>query len=124
MTLGEFLREAAAPGPWNCSTMPADWCVALGHPDFAAAWRDTTDEVECETAAVDAGGLAILWGRGIGEALPMVEPPFQAGDIGVICTCGLEAGAIYTGERWAVRTPKGVSCAALPDDVIVVAWRP
>lgn len=125
MTLGEFLQAAVDDrSPWNCSTMPADWCVTLGHPDFAARWRNTFDPSACEAAPAEAGGLAALWDRDIGEGLPIAEVPFQAGDIGVIHEMGLEAGAIFTGDKWAVKTPRGLHFARLPDRSIAKAWRP
>ena len=125
MTLGDFLRVAAEDrSPWNCSTMAADWCIALGHPDFAAAWRGVTAPADCEAAPADVGGLVILWDRDIGEALPEAVAPFEAGDIGVIAAHGFEAGAIFTGAKWAVKTPRGLSLATLPDHCIAKAWRP
>lgn len=123
MTLGDFLRAAARDqGPWNCSTFPADWCIALGHPDFAAEWRDITEEAECQ--AVAAGGkLLELWERGIARRIPNVSD-FLSGDIGVLSRAGVEAGAIYTGERWAVRSDRGLAFLMLPTTAILKAWRP
>lgn len=123
--IGEFLRDAGRDGgAWNCSTMPADWCLRLGHPDFAAEWRDTTEPEACEAAPEAAGGLAVLWDRAIADAIPPVGPPYIAGDIGVIAIYGLESGAIFTGDKWAVRIKRGVSFARLPESAIVAAWRP
>lgn len=125
MRLGDFLkRELSNGSAWNCSTLPADWCLALGHPDFAAAWRDVTDPTECEAVPRAAGGLVALWDKGIGTALPPVDEP-QPGDIAVISALGLEAGAIWTGERWAIRAPRGLHfIASGPHVAIVKAWRP
>lgn len=123
MRLGEFLTAAAADrGPWNCSTLPADWCLALGYPDFAAKWRGVVDPPECEEAA--AAGLAPLWEEGIGGALAEAEAPFAEGDIGVVRAHGLEAGAVFTGERWALRLPRGLAFARIEPEMIVKAWRP
>jgi hypothetical protein len=123
MTIGDFLLSVSAQrGPWNCSTMPADWCLAQGHPDFAARWRSVTDPVECE--AIASGDLLSLWDEGIGDALPVVAPPFQPGDIAVIGRAGLQAGAIFTGERWAIQTERGFGAVPLPESAIVKAWRP
>ena len=121
MTLGDFLR-GVGPGPWNCSTMAADWCMVLGWPDFAARWRAITDPAECDAVAAD--GLAHLWREGIGDALPAAAEPYQAGDIAVISVHGLEAGAICTGDKWALRGPRGVTCLRLRPENIVQAWRP
>jgi len=125
MMLGEFLREAGRDAaPWNCSTMPADWCILLGHLDFAAEWRGTTRPEECEAAPARAGGLAILWDRAIRDAMPEAVAPFAIGDVGVIAVHGLEVGAIFTGDKWAARTGTGVSFVRLPDSAIAAAWRP
>lgn len=123
--LGNFLRDAGlSRAPWNCSTTAADWCLLLGHRDFAAEWRHLDDAGDCETAQREAGGLAMLWGRAIRDDIPHVEPPYAAGDIGVVAFHGLEAGAIFTGDKWAVRTMTGISFARLPDNAIAAAWRP
>ncbi|MBT2133948.1 hypothetical protein KK137_06340 [Croceibacterium sp. LX-88] len=84
VSLGAFLQAAAKDrGPWNCSTLAADWCVALGHPDFAAKWRHIVGEVECEEAASD--GLIELWREGIGETLPQVPiDGLEVGDIAIL----------------------------------------
>lgn len=125
MMLGEFLKAAAEQhGPWNCSTLAADWCIALGYPDFAARWRDTTDPVDCEMAPAEAGGLAVLWGRDIADGLPVADVPYLPGDIAVLSMLGIEAGAIYTGDKWALRTARGMSFHRLPDSAVAAAWRP
>lgn len=118
--LGEFLRDRAArTAPWNCSTLAADWCMTRGHTDFAAAWRDITDPVDCETTARD--GLVHLWDIGIGDALPVVTD-LSPGDIGVVSLGSLEAGAIWTGSKWAIQTPRGTHFAA--NLAVIKAWRP
>jgi hypothetical protein len=125
VNLADFLYDAPGDAsPWNCSTFPADWCVALGHPDYAAAWRDITDPVECDAAAPSGDVLVQLWGSGIGDALPVVGAPYQAGDIAVVSRAGLAAGAIYTGDMWALRRAGGVSFVTLPDSAVLKAWRP
>lgn len=124
MTLADFLRsQTAASGAWNCSTLPADWCMALGHPDFAAAWRDVTDPGDCEAVPAAAGGLIALWDRGIGDALPMVET-LAPGDIAVVAVAGFEAGAIWSGERWVIRAPRGLHFVAADAVAMRRAWRP
>jgi hypothetical protein len=123
VNVADFLFEAANDRrPWNCSTLPADWCLTLGHPDFAAGWRETIEETECQFAA--AAGLVALWNEGIGDALPAAPDNLRAGDIAVISRLGLEAGAIFDGERWALRTARGLIFAMLPGDSILKAWRP
>lgn len=123
--LGEFLkRECANGAPWNCSTMPADWCLSLGHPDFAAEWRSITEPTACEAVPQEAGGLLALWERGIGDGLPVVTGGLVAGDIAVVCLAHLEAGAIWTGERWAMRAARGLHFVDASMLTVVKAWRP
>lgn len=125
MVLADFLRENLGPAEkWNCSSFPADWCLALDHPDFAAEWRDVVDPDECEAVTREAGGLVRLWERGIGDALPVVSEPYQPGDIAVLAALGLEAGGIWTGEQWAIRRERGLFFGAPELFVVRKAWRP
>lgn len=123
MNLGDFLFEAAqSRTPWNCSTMPADWCIARGHPDFAAKWRSITEAAACD--AVAAGGLLPLWREGIAGAIPEVSGDLRTGDIGVIAAIWLEAGAIFDGDFWVLQGPKGIACLRLDRCSVLAAWRP
>lgn len=125
MTLGAFLRaQSGDPGPWNCSTMPADWCVSLGHPDFAAAWRDIVEPGLCDAVPADAGGLLNLWELGIGNALPAVVDDLRRGDIAVVYVAGTERGAIWTGEHWALRGERAVHWLPEGSAALLKAWRP
>jgi hypothetical protein len=125
MMLGDFLLAAAkSNGQWHCSTLAADWCIVLGYPDFAAQWRHVSEPSECERHPYEAGGLVNLWDQGIGSSLPLASKPYLAGDIGVVARCGIEAGAIYTGERWALQNADGLTSLALPDAAVRKAWRP
>lgn len=122
--LGKWLKATMrCEGPWNCSTEPADWCMALGHPDFAAAWRDTIAPADCAAAQEMAGGLLAHWEHGIGGALPVVTD-FQMGDIAVVQIAGMTQGAIYTGQRWAIRGERIRHFLTLDPDHILKAWRP
>jgi hypothetical protein len=123
--LADFLRDRRGPATgWNCSTMPGDWCVSRGHPDFVAPWRHILGLVECERVAADAGGLVMLWRQGIGEGLPEAAEPYQGGDIAVITIRGFDMGALFTGERWAVQLPVGLLKANPADVLVQGAWRP
>lgn len=125
MTLADFLRDnLGAAGAWNCSTLAADWCLALGHPDFATEWRDVVDPDECEAVPRKAGGLTVLWDRGIADALPIATEPYQPGDIAVLAALGLEAGGVWTGEAWAIRRERGLFFGAPELFVVRKAWRP
>jgi hypothetical protein len=65
-----------------------------------------------------------LWEQGIGDALPVIDAPFLPGDIGVVEAHGMQAGAVFSGERWGLRRTKGMFMAS-PDLVRVLkAWRP
>lgn len=122
MTLGKFLKAAANNRvPGNCSTLPADWLLTLGFPDFAAPWRETTGDA---ADAVLAGELVGHWDAAIGTALPVVTSPFLPGDIGIVRRLIWEAGAIFTGERWAFQRRRGLAFAPMPDEAIIKAWRP
>ena len=124
VTLGEFLRaQAGNAAPWNCSTMPADWCIALGHSDFAEAWRAIVTGDACNAAHAAPGGLVGLWREGIGSTLPHADVP-QAGDIAVVHAHGIESGAIFTGGKWAVRGQRCLRLIALDRVRLVEAWRP
>lgn len=125
MTLSDFLASNLGPaGAWNCSTLAADWCLALGHPDFAAEWRDVVDPDECEAVPREAGGLVVLWDRGIGDALPVATEPYQPGDIAVLAALGLEVGGIWTGDHWGVRRERGLYFGAPELFTVRKAWRP
>lgn len=137
--LGEYLQRAGSgrrqEGVHDCCTFPCDWVVLCGWPDPMAKWRGTYgSEVEADALIAQAaeygetvgmGGLLALFVDGFSEAgLPEVTGPFEAGDVGVVTLWGLEAGAIFTGKRWAFVPPRGLGCVSLDDECIVRAWRP
>lgn len=125
MTLGDFLQAQRRPtDAWNCSTMTADWCMALGYPDFAADWRGTVEPTLCDKVADDAGGLVVLWDAGIGNSLRVVGDEPDAGDIAVIEAMGSQAGAIFTGDRWAIRGARVLHFLAPEQVSVIKAWRP
>jgi hypothetical protein len=77
----------------------------------------------CDQRAADAGGLVMLWRQGIGNELRTTDDP-DAGDIGVIAIGEHEAGAIFTGERWAVRGGRARHFFAPSQVRVIQAWRP
>lgn len=124
MRLGDFLlAECGSRAPWNCSTFPADWAILCGHPDFAAAWRDVTDPDECEAVQAEAGALVALWDEGIGDGMEPVDDP-EAGDVAVVRVGPYEAGAIFTGERWAIKGQRCVHFRSVDEVQAVKVWRP
>lgn len=112
-------RGSAAP--WNCSTMPADWALDRGYPDFAARWRMTVGMIECQSAAPDALDLVDLWTRDIGDGLPTTEQPSR-GDIGVIDTAIGFAGGIYTGQRWLIQGQRALHFLGAETVTVLKAW--
>lgn len=123
--LGEYLK-AVGGKPWiwgksDCTTFSADWLILCGRPDPMARWRGAYDSEEsCAALLKQSSGLLPLWLLGMGEP-DCLEPAL--GDVGVVQMWGHQGGAIFLGERWAVRSPRGWSAAAFaPDDVLGV-WR-
>ncbi len=128
MTLAEYLLglggSARVAGKHDCCTFPANWAIACGGPDPMALWRGTyATEAEGEALISEAGGLAALFARGMEAAdLVEVERP-EEGDIGVVSLLGEEAGAIFTGKRWAFVADRGIACASLPREAVLKCWR-
>lgn len=102
--------------------MPSDWCVTNGHPDFAASWRGVVQPSACDAAAAEGGGLLALWDRDIGCGLPATNQP-ASGDIAVIDAMGMQVGAIFTGDRWAVKGQRTLHFLAADQVKVVKAWR-
>lgn len=128
--LGEFLRERHAwrrkPGEWDCVTFPAAWAVALGRPDPLGDLRGAySTELEGEELLFALGGLAALAGERLAAigATPVPAEQVAEGDVGVIELLGHEAGAIYTGRRWAFVADRGLGFATIDRDAVVAAWR-
>jgi hypothetical protein len=123
--VGEFLqRQLARHDPWNCSTLVADWLIECGYPDYAERYRDLTDPAECEAIAAAHGGLGTLWESLFQGVVPWAEAPWQAGDVGVVTLGGFEAGAVFSGERWALRQSHGLVFAGCDQVAVARGWRP
>lgn len=126
--LGAYLREQGGrsreAGQFDCCTFPADWCIASGLPDPMAHWRASYDtEDEALVFIREAGGLVKLFDCGMSSAgisRRVGEP--VAGDLGVIRIGEHEAGAIFTGRRWAFVAKRGVGFASIDPDFIVAVW--
>lgn len=96
--------------PWewgrtDCTIWVADWCVLhFGH-DPAAAFRGCIN---------DEAGAELLIGAGLASTIRPWMTPLRVtddparGDVGVIDIRGREVAAIWTGRRWAFRTPRGL----------------
>lgn len=128
--LGEWLAAQGGrrrePGVWDCCAMPAEWAIECGRPDPMALWRGTyaTDE-EAEERIAEAGGLAALFAIGMDDAgIREVADP-EMGDIGVISLGAHEAGALFTGRRWAfVPLGRGLTFSSLDLSSVLRVWRP
>lgn len=126
--LGEFLRESASrrrqAGVWDCCTFPAAWAMQRGMPDPMADVRGTY--------ATEADALRLIQGHAEGLAglfadrlrWPLRVGPPRPGDIGVVSLHGFDAGAIWTGERWALVADAGLVFAQLPDSATRGVWGP
>lgn len=126
MTLADYLARAARmPFAWgrhDCCLWVADWLVARGRPDPAAAWRGRY------RTPLGAARVLTRLGGVIGAAHALgLEPTDRAicGDVGVVAVIGLdgrraEAGAICTGRRWATLTAAGLLIA---ETTPRAAWR-
>lgn len=90
-----------------------------------AAWRGAySSEPQALDMIADGGGLADLFSRGMAAAgVPEAQGQPAAGDIGVIQLLGEQAGAVYTGKRWALVADRGMAFASIADRHIVRLWR-
>lgn len=128
--LGEYLRAGGArdrvPGVWDCCTLPCDWLVACGTPDPMAEYRGAyATEAEAQEIIARAGSLVALFDRGMRSAgVSRVRGwKYQPGDVAVVELLGEQAGAIYTGERWALVADRGLAFVAFTRKHIKRAWR-
>jgi len=126
--LGEFLRERLAwprrAAEWDCCALPAAWGLFLGLGDAMAAWRGVySTEAEAVDIVARSGGLAGIFGAGLESVGAYRVNEAQSGDVGVIALQGEEAGAIYTGRRWAFVAERGLGFVTLRPDAVPFIWR-
>ena len=105
--MAEAGRERFAWGVSDCSLVLADWAIANGYPDGAAALRGVySTDAECRALVEGSGGLAVVVGTcaaNIGLT-PIHEPEFGAvAVIGPPHRPERQWGAIWNGQRWMVR---------------------
>jgi hypothetical protein len=60
----------------------------------------------------------------LGGNLPWADAPWAVGDIAVVSMGSYEAGAIFTGERWAMRQSHGLVFARPALLTVKRGWRP
>jgi len=127
--LGEYLRAAArrrrVAGVWDCAAFPADWVIANGYCDPLAAWRGRYDtEAGGLDLIADAGGLVPMFAAGLALAgVPPASGALQPGDVGVVQLGAEQAGAVFTGKRWALVADSGMAFASIEREHIAAAWR-
>src|SRR5690606_7770473 len=102
------------PGVWDCCALPAAWSLHLGTADPMAGYRGAySSEAEAEDIIARAGGLVPLFTAGLESVgWQRVGAPAM-GDIGIIGLLGEEAGAVYTGGRWAFVAERGLGFVTL-----------
>lgn len=90
-----------------------------------ADWRGRyRTEAQALDLIADGGGLVDLFLLGMAAAgVPEAHGQPAAGDIGVIQLLGEQAGAVYTGKRWALVADRGMAFASIADRHIVRLWR-
>lgn len=127
--LGAFLQSnlerRREPEAWDCCGMPAAWSMACGTADPMADWRGRyRTDAEAEDILAGAGGLIGLFGSGLESVgwRPTLDEP-EAGDLAVITLLDEEAGALYTGRRWAFVATRGLGFVSLERDCIARTWR-
>ncbi|MEJ7933483.1 hypothetical protein WG907_04325 [Sphingobium sp. AN558] len=114
MSLAEYLLEGART-PWrdgvhDCSAWPARWAGVPLPADYSTHDRP----------------LSEVWGDWIGDRLEKALEP-AVGDIGVVRVVTPhgedEIGGIYTGDKWALLTAKGLATVRLPVSNVIAVWR-
>lgn len=127
--LGQWLLEnnqkRRTDGVWDCATMPAEWAIHCGYSDPVLKWRGAWADENSALAIIEgAGGLVPLFDDGlfsVGVGRRYGEP--ELGDIGVIRIMDNEAGAIYTGKRWAFVANRGLAYCSIEPEYIAATWK-
>jgi len=129
--LGAYLKDQIArPWVWgsmDCTTFPAGWVQICSGIDPMTKWRGYDSEVDAEMLIAQAGGLVALWDEGLAGIWPRHDADPRVGDIGIIPVLDgagepIEIGAIFTGKRWAFRSPRGVGAISIAYSDVVATW--
>lgn len=126
--LGDFLadnlRRPYVSGEWDCCTFPSAWAIARGFADPMAGWRGAyRDDDEAQDIITLGGGLSSLFDAGLVSVGARRVEQSEAGDIGIISILGHEAGAVYTGRRWAFVAERGLGFVSLEPGAVARLWR-
>ncbi|GGO96583.1 DUF6950 family protein [Stakelama pacifica] len=129
--LGPYLKQQAAlpyePGITDCCTLGADWLLRCGHSDPMREWRGNYhSDAQAEALIAEAGGLSVLWSKGLLSIGIRRRSAPMAGDVGIVRVIGpgrtpVEVGGIFTGSNWAVRLSRGMAFLRAEP---VMAWGP
>jgi hypothetical protein len=127
MKLGEFLKanldRSWQAGVWDCASLPAAWVMECGYGDPMAAWRGLYDTEEAAQRLIrDAGGLTSLFAEGLSTV--GIDKPGDpvSGDIAVLNVMTEQAGAIWTGRRWALAGLNGLVFATVNPAHVERIW--
>lgn len=105
---GYVQRTAMLPWRWgvqDCTIWVADWCVERWGIDPAARYRGCYDSEDGALRLTAAGLVAV-----VEPEIPLTRKDAPGeGDIGVIEFRGQQVSAIWSGQRWLIRTPRGVA---------------
>ncbi|GLT02720.1 hypothetical protein GCM10007897_41420 [Sphingobium jiangsuense] len=127
--MAAFLLHAGqrrrVPNEWDCCAMPAAWAMECGWPDPMKYWRGAYSTEEMGLAFIkDAGGLVALFDCGMASAgIPRVDGEPMEGDIGVLSVGEHQAGAVFTGKRWAMVADRGLAVASIDPACVLALWR-
>ena len=128
LDLGTWLLANGArkheAGVWDCCTCPAQWAVDNGYADPMADWRGSYgDEDDGLAISADLGGLPTLFDTCLLQVgMSRRDGAAQTGDIGILTVAGAEAGAIFTGKRWAMVARRGLALPSVGGGMIAGGW--
>lgn len=125
--LGKWLlannHRPRVEGAWDCATMPGDWVIAAGYTDPIAKWRGWDTEEGAQAIIEEAGGLVPLFDEGLfSVGIGRRYGHAEVGDIAVLRIEGHEAGAIWTGQRFAIVAKRGIAYCSIDPDFVIAFW--
>jgi hypothetical protein len=106
---------------WDCAAICANWAVDNGRDDPMQEWRGAYhNDEEADEWIAKLGGLVGMFSRGMDLAGIAETPIREVGTMAVVRAGEHEAGAIYTGARWALAGPRRglVFSEFAPEDIL------